>query len=259
VAACRTGGPNDTWIDDPASCAFDPAALACTGAESDACLTPVQVAAVRKVYEGPRNPRTHEQIFPGWARGSEQGWGTYLLNPAEPVRIGIVRSVGFGNPTWDFRTFDWDGDVARLDRALGTLSAISTDLGAFKARGGKLVMYTGLADPVSPPQDAINYHDAVTKASGGPGPTRTFFRFFPVPGMGHCAGGPSPNTFDALGALEAWVERGQAPDQLMASHTTNGQIDRRRPICAYPMKARYGGAGDPDAAESWLCGAQVFR
>jgi len=258
VAACDAiDGLKDGAIADPRACRFDPATLLCRGADDESCLTTAQAAAVKKVYDGAKNPRTREQIFPGWARGSEQGWGTYLLNPPEPMRLGLFRAFTFGDPKWDWRTFDWDRDVAYLDERLPYLSATSTDLRAFKSRGGKLLMYTGTADPVVPPEDTINYYEAVSAAMGGASETQTFFRFFPVPGMAHCGGGTGPSTFDALGAVEAWVEHGTAPDRLVASHSTAGVVDRTRPLCAYPKVARYRGAGSIDAAENFTCVAKA--
>jgi len=214
VAACdRNDGVEDGLIGDPRACRFDPAALACAGAETDSCLTPVQVDAARKVYAGAKT-RDGRQLYPGWVPGSEAGWGQYLINPTAPARVGLFRDWVFRNPSWDPRTFDWDKDVATVDAAYPVLNAISTDYSAFKSRGGKLIMYTGLADPVVSPLDTFDYYDRVVKANGGLEATRQFYRFFPIPGMGHCSGGAGPTTFDALAALEAWVERGVAPDAI---------------------------------------------
>jgi len=229
--------------------------LLCRGAENESCLTEPQVAAVKKVYDGARNPRTGAQVFPGWVRGSEQGWGTYLVNPAEPMRIGFFRYFTFHDPKWDWRTFDWDRDVSFVDDQVPFFSATSRDLRAFRSNGGKLLMYTGWADPVVPPQDTVAYYDDVVRTMGGLVETQKFFRFFPVPGMGHCSGGAGPNTFDALSALDQWREHGLAPGQLLASHSSNGAIDRTRPICAYPKVARYQGAGSVDVAASFVCTA----
>ncbi len=254
IAACdASDGLKDGLVDDPRSCRFDPSSLTCRGAQSESCLTEGQVVAVKKVYDGARNPRTGEQIFPGWARGSEQGWGTYILNPSEPMRIGFFRYFTFHDPKWDWRTFDWDRDVAFVDEQVPFLSATSRDLRAFKSNRGKLIMYTGWADPVVPPQDTVTYYEDVVKAMGGSRETQTFFRFFPVPGMGHCTGGPGPSSFDALSALERWSEHDVAPEQLIASHSSNGAVDRTRPLCAYPKVARYRGTGSVDAAASFAC------
>jgi feruloyl esterase len=254
MAACdATDGLKDGIIGDPRACHFDPAAIACKGDDAAGCLTTRQVEAVRKVYDGVKNPRTGARIFPGWARGSEQGWGTYITNPKEPVRVGLFKGWAFHDPNWDVRSFDWDRDVAYVDAALPHMNATATDLTAFKARGGKLIMYTGLADPVVPPQGVIDYYERVTAAMGGRIQTSSFFRFFPVPGMAHCSGGVGPSSFDAFGALEQWVEKGRAPAVLEARHLTGQQVDRTRPLCAYPQKARYKGTGSMDTAASFVC------
>jgi feruloyl esterase len=256
IAACDVhDGITDGVIGDPRACHFDPATLACRGADGPSCLTSEQVAAVDKVYDGARNPRTGEQIYPGWVRGSERGWGAYLLNPTEPARLGFFRLFTFHDPAWDWRTFDWDRDVTFVDRALPDLSAMSVDLTAFESAGGKLVMYTGWADPVVPPMDTLQYYDAVVRAMGGRTETQTFFRFFPVPGMSHCGGGTGTTTFDALGALEQWREHGTAPAALAGSRTVRDRVDRTRPICAYPSVARYRGSGSIDDASSFSCAA----
>ena len=256
VAACDgNDGLADGVIGDPRSCHVDPAALACTGAENDTCLTPSQIEAVRKVYAGAKT-KTGVALYPGWAPGTEAGWGTYITNPKEPVRIGLFRGWVFQDPSWNPRSFDWDKDVATVNAKYPFLSAMSTDYGAFKARGGKLIMYTGLADPVVSPFDTLAYYDAVAKAMGGVDATQSFFRFFPVPGMAHCRGGAGTDTFDALAALDAWVETGTVPISIAASHATNGRVDRTRPLCAYPAVARYRGTGSVDDAANFTCAAR---
>jgi feruloyl esterase len=171
------------------------------------------------------------------------------------VRRDLFRTWVFENPSWDPRAFDWDKDLATVNAKYPFLSAMSADLNGFKARGGKLIMYTGLADPVVSPLDTFSYYDSVAAAMGGLDATRSFFRFFPAPGMAHCGGGAGPNAFDALAALEAWVERGVAPESIPASHSTNGSVDRTRPLCAYPAVARYKGTGSIDDAANFTCAA----
>jgi feruloyl esterase len=117
-------------------------------------------------------------------------------------------------------------------------------------------MYTGLADPVVSPFDTLAYYDEVARAMGGAASTQSFFRFFPVPGMAHCRGGAGTDTFDALAAVEAWVEHGTAPDAIPASRRRNGQVDRTRPLCAYPAVARYKGTGSIEDASSFTCTAR---
>jgi feruloyl esterase len=250
-------GLKDGLIADPRRCRFDPSTLICRGTPSDACLTPEQAAAIKKIYDGARNARTGEQIFPGWARGSEQGWGGYITNPAEPVRFQFFTSFLFHDPKWDMHSFDWDRDVAYAEAQLPYLAATSRDLDAFKRRGGKLIMYTGTADPVAPPADAFSYYEDVARRAGGYETASQLFRFFPVPGMGHCNGGPGPSVFDALGALEQWVEAGRAPDTILASHVTAGKVDRTRPLCPYPRVAKYKGTGSVDDAANFSCVAPL--
>jgi len=256
TAACDAAdGIRDGVIDQPRLCRFDPAVLLCTGPDGDNCLTTAQVAAVKKVYDGAKNARTGEPIFSGWARGTEQGWGSYITNPREPVRVGLFRYFVFQDPAWHWRTFDWDRDVAFVESQVPHLSAVSVDYRAFRARGGKVLLYTGLADPVVPPEDIIGYYEKVAAAAGGLTEARRFMRFFPAPGMGHCGGGAGPSSFDALGALERWVEQGIAPTRIIASHSTGGTVDRTRPLCAYPERARYTGRGSTDAETNFTCAA----
>ena len=272
VAACDAGdGLKDGLIEDPRKCTFDPATLACPGAEASAkapkgtaaagtCLTAEQVDAVKKVYDGPKNPRTGEQIFTGWPRGSEgfgespiEGWRLYLTGPREPSRIGVFRYFLFHDENWKLSSLDYDRDLAFAEERIPHLAAVDRDLAPFKKRGGKLIMYAGWMDPVVPPQDNVAYYEAAAKTLGGYDKTRDFFRLFVAPGMGHCGGGPGPNTIDAITALEQWVEKGVAPDTLLATHSTAGKVDRTRPLCAYPQVARYKGTGSIDEAASFAC------
>ncbi len=261
VASCDAiDGLKDGIIDDPRLCHFDPGTLLCKGADDATCLTAPQVAAVRKIYGGARNPRTGEQIFAGWPRGSEAfggsqigGWSGYFVGQKEPARTDFFRLWVFNDPNWDLRTFDFDRDVAYADSKMAVVNANDTNLRPFKAHGGKLVMYHGWADPVVPPEDGVRYYTLVEKAMGGPEKTKDFFRLFMAPGMGHCGGGPGPNTFDAVGALDKWVAQGTAPEKIVASHSTNGNVDRTRPLCPYPQVARWKGSGSTDEAANFTC------
>jgi feruloyl esterase len=245
-------------------------------------LTAAQVSAVRKIYEGPKNPRTGEQIIAGYSPGSESpigdswahGWKMYITDRDEPMRIDFWKSWVFNDPKWDWRKFDYDRDVAYAETKLGAVNAGSADLSAFGARGGKILMYSGWADPIGPPMDAVNYYMRVEKTMGGRQQTESFFRLFMFPGMAHCGGGPGPNSFggfgptasppeiktdpehDVLNAVVLWVEKGVAPDHIVASHVTNDKIDRTRPICSYPKVARWNGIGSSDDARSFTCDAE---
>jgi feruloyl esterase len=266
VDACDAiDGLKDGIIDDPRRCHFDPAKLQCrngdaAGSSQVECLTPPQVDAVRKMYEGTKSPRTGELIYTGWPRGSEgfgesaiEGWGQYVMNPAEPMRVGFFRYFLFHDPNWDYRTVDLDRDLAYAEQKLPFMAAVDRDMTPFRKRGGKLLMYTGWSDPVVPPQDTVGYYENVVKAMGGLDKTREFYRFFIAPGMGHCRGGPGPSEFDMLAALEQWVEKGVAPDRIVAAHVVNGKTDRTRPLCLYPQVARYKGTGSTDDAANFAC------
>ena len=261
VAACDADdGVTDGVIDDPRQCHFDPASLLCTGRSSDSCLTPTELGAVRKVYDGPTSPRTGRQIFPGFPLGSEaygpgagEGWRNFLDVP-EPRRVGLFPSFVFNNPNWDWRTFDWDRDVEFTSSKVGFLNATAHDLSTFRDRGGKIVMHTGWVDPILPAPDVIAYYEEVTQAMGGPERTGDFFRLFLAPGMGHCSGGPGPNTFDALASLETWVEHGTAPERIIAARRGGvGDVARTRPLCVYPQVARWTGRGSIDNARNFAC------
>ena len=255
IAACDSlDGLKDGLISDPRRCRFDPAALLCRDVDEATCLTQPQVEAIRKIYSGARDARTGGQIFPGWAPGSETGWGAYFVGKSEPARLDFWRYWIFGDPAWDPRSFDFDRDVEFADSTAPQVNANNPNLTAFEKRGGKLIVYHGWADPVVPPEDSIHYYDAVTRATDAAHhATSSFYRLFMAPGMGHCGGGEGPNSFDALAALDNWVSRDIAPDRIAASHSSNGKIDRTRPLCPYPQIAKWNGKASIDDAASFAC------
>lgn len=261
IAACDADdGVKDGLISDPQSCRFDPGTLLCQGADAESCLTSGEVEAVRKVYDGARNPRTGEQIYAGWARGTEAsggerigGWSGYFVGQPEPARTDFWRYWVFEDPTWAFRTFDFDRDVAYADEKLAAINAIDPDLEHYRKNGGKLLMYHGWADPVVPPTDSIQYYESVTRSMGGLASTQDFFRLFMAPGMGHCRGGSGPSVFDPLDALDKWVTQGIAPQRLTAAHMSGEGTDRTRPLCPYPLVAKWDGSGSIDDEASFVC------
>ena len=248
-------GVTDGVLENPGSCRFDPAVLACeAGGDGPACLTAPQVAAARKIYGPATNPRTGEAIFPGLALGSELGWGAAAGGP-EPFGIpaSYFKYVVFEDPNWNFKTLDFDRDVARADRAVAaTLNATDPNLKPFVDKGGKLLLYHGWSDPLITAHNTVNYYASV-KTRLGTRETESSVRLFMAPGMNHCGGGPGPSTVDWLAALERWVEHGQAPDNLVASRSTSGVVDRTRPLCRYPQVARYKGSGSTDEAANFVC------
>ncbi|HWE48646.1 MAG TPA: tannase/feruloyl esterase family alpha/beta hydrolase [Bryobacteraceae bacterium] len=254
VAACDANdGVKDGIIGDPRRCKFDPGVLLCRNGDDASCLTAPQVEAVRKIYSGPVNARTGEKIFAGFPRGSETGWPGYFVDQPSPSRNEFWKLWVFNFPDWDWRTFDFDRDLAYADKKMAAVNALDTNLAPFKAHKGKLVMYHGWADPVVPPEDGVRYYEAVQKTMGGAAKTDDFFRLFMAPGMGHCAGGVGPNSFDAVGALDQWVSKGEAPRRIVATHSTAGKVDRSRPLCPYPQEAVWKGSGSTDEAASFSC------
>lgn len=255
LAACDAGdGVTDSLISNPLTCTFDPGTLLCKGDETDACLTAPQVDAARKIYAYSTNPRTMEKIFAGMAPGSEITW-TAMAGGPNPFAIPVdfYKYFVYENPDWDWKTFDFDKDVALADEKFAKLlNAVDPDLGAFKKRGGKLIMYHGWNDQLIQPYNSIDYFTSVQKKIGTRD-TDEFARLFMAPGMQHCTGGVGPNTFDAVSALEQWVEKQTKPAQLTASHMSNGVVDRTRPLCPYPQVANYKGMGSIDDAASFVC------
>jgi feruloyl esterase len=267
IAACDGGdGVTDGVIDDPRQCTFDPAALACgetgsTGPSAAPCLTPAQVAAARRVYGGLVHPQTGARLYPGLARGSEPYWPH--RDPASPFPIPIshYKWLVAASPTWDWKTFDFrDPEDFKLhldaeSRLAPIMNATSPDLRAFQRRGGKLLQYHGWNDQLIAAENSVEYYDSVRAFFGRDPDVATFYRLFMAPGMAHCSGGTGPNTFDMQAALERWVERGEAPERIIASRSVNGIVDRIRPLCPYPQVARYTGSGDVNDAASFVCRA----
>jgi feruloyl esterase len=155
------------------------------------------------------------------------------------------------NPDYDFRTFDFDRDIPLLDRWGKLANANNPDLSGFNKRGGKLLMTYGWADSILMPMMGVNYFEQAVQKNGPK--TTDFFRLFMVPGMAHCGGGVGPDQNDAVTAVIDWVEKGKAPDTLVASKVANGQVFRTRPLCPYPQVARYKGQGSIDEAASFSC------
>jgi feruloyl esterase len=133
------------------------------------------------------------------------------------------------------------------------LNATETDLGRFRDRGGKILMYFGWADAGLSPLMGTSYYERVLSAMGPK--TGDFFRLFMMPGMFHCRGGVGPDAVDTLTPLVHWVEQGRPPEQLVAARRSDGKVVRTRPLCPYPQVARYKGAGSVDDAASFGCAA----
>jgi len=268
-------GLKDGLIDDPRKCDFDPArdVPACpAGTDNDGCLTAAQAAAIAKVYNGPVS--NGKPFFPGFMPGSEalvpglfgggsgSGWMNMIVSAqpnGRPADFGLAEETMRylvskpPQPDYDYRTFDYDRDVSRLDDWGKLVNADNPDLSSFRKRGGKLLMTYGWADAILQPLMGINYYEQVS-AKNGPA-TTDFFRLFMVPGMTHCSGGNGPDQHDPMTAIINWVEKGQAPASLLAKRIDGGKVVRSRPLCPYPQVARYTGEGSIDDAANFRCAA----
>ncbi len=170
------------------------------------------------------------------------------------IPLTYFQFVLFKNPDWKWQTLNFDQDVALADRLdAHILNAVDPNLLAFKSHGGKLLLYHGWIDNLITPMNTVNYYESVVKAMGGPEKTLDFARLFMVPGMGHCGGGPGTDIFDKVGVLEQWAEKAVAPDQIIASHQTNGVTDMTRPLCPYPQVASWKGSGSTTDASNFEC------
>ena len=248
-------GAKDGLIEDPTSCHFDPKVMLCKGADNASCLTAPQAEAVRKIFSPATNPRTGQVLFPSLVPGSELGFAVLGggPEPSQPI-LDQLQFVVYKDPHWDWKTFDFDKDVARFDKPENlVMNATDPNLSAFFKHNGKLLLYHGWSDPNITPLTTIQYYKSVVDTMGGTAKTSNNVRLFLEPGMGHCGGGEGPNVFDKVGALEHWVETGKAPEVMIASHLANGAVDRTRPLCPYPQVAQYTGNGSTDDAKNFVC------
>ncbi len=256
IEACDLkDGVKDGLIEDPTRCKFDPKVLLCKNGDGPACLTAPQVEAAKKIYSSATNPRTGAVLFSSMVPGSELGWGVQAAGPEPSSNIyDHFKYVVFKNPAWDWRTFDFDKGVALADQPdNAVMNATDPNLKAFFAHNGRLLIYHGWADTNVPPLNTVKYYNSVLDTLGGASKTSNNIRLFMEPGMGHCGGGEGPNVFDKVGPLEQWVEQNKAPEKIIASHSTNGQVDRTRPLCPYPQVAKYKGSGSIDDAANFAC------
>jgi feruloyl esterase len=256
-------GVVDGVIDDPRSCPFQPASLLCQAGQDPAtCLTSNEVAALEKVYAGPKNPRTGEQVYPGLVKGSERGWGGHTAGPnIFATADQFFKFMVFNDPAWDYRGFDFDADLAfAMENFAHLINATDPNLKAFQRRGGKILHYHSYRSTTHTAPKSIEYYEQVVatmnhRRNGELRPkdfarTQDFYRLFMAPGG---SGNKGPEKFDPLPYLERWVEQGVAPERIIAANIAAGVIDRTRPLCPHPQVAVYKGSGSVDAAENFSC------
>src|SRR5687767_5360312 len=198
IAACDgNDGVKDGLLNDPRACRFDAATLQCRAGAGDDCLTADQVATVKRLY-APAKTTSGEVVFPGKDYGSELGWTANQSISALPAGSFVV---AYNDPKWDAAGFDLDRDLKVVDEKVGSIvNAINPDLRAFKARGGKLILYHGWNDTAISPGNAIDYYTSVLKRMGGR--QDDFVRLYMAPGMNHCGGGVGPNQINWMRSEE---------------------------------------------------------
>lgn len=279
LKACdELDGVRDGILNDPRQCHFDPATIQCKAAEdTDQCLTAPQAVTLKKIYAGLRDAHDAE-LFPGFLPGAEDGqggWAVWITGPA-PAKslmaffgLGFYTNLVYEDSAWDYKAFAVESGLrAAREKTAQALDAIDADLGPFKKRGGKLILYHGWNDPAIPALSTVRYYDKVI-ATMGQGSTDSFLRLYMIPGMQHCDNGPGADSFGQVGqlvfdgpehsvdaALEEWVEKGKAPAAIISSKYAGEDHQHpkmTRPLCAYPQSAKYKGKGDSNDAASFDC------
>ena len=264
LSACdAVDGVEDGLLEDPRECGFDPADLPRCAADqpkSD-CLTAEQLRAVQAVYEGLSvNGRRLSPGFPFGGENDPLGWSGWITGIIFPVPgpslqhafgTHIYKYLVFDDPDWDYASYDFANWEEDTKAAAKLLNATDSNLSAFRDTGAKLVLWHGWSDSALPALDTIDDYEEVEAQDAH---VRDYARLFMLPGVSHCDGGPGPDSVDWIDALEAWVERGKAPERIVATkRNEDGQIVMTRPLCPYPLVARWDGSGDPDNAASFAC------
>src|SRR5262245_3806475 len=254
VACDAKDGVNDGILNDPRQCTFDVDTLPLSAAKK---------AALKAVY-APTVNRDGE-IYPGQPFGGEgqiPGWPAWITggNPPQPGQnapsarfafgTGIFKYLVFNDPEWDYSKYELNNLKKDGAQAAAYLNATSPNLDAFKAHGGRMILWHGWADPALTPLASIRYTDQVYARDSG---ARDYFRTFLLPGVLHCAGGVGPDTVDWSSVIADWVENGKAPDRVVARKVVAAETTRTRPLCPYPMKAEYSGSGSTDDEKNFLC------
>ena len=233
------------FLNNPRACHVDFSSLKCQAGKADnTCLTDAQMITVETFYGGVKNSKG-ELIFSGQALGNPIGAQRPSTNPAGGT-FDLVR-IAYNDKNFPWEKIYLDRDMKFLDEKIGYVDAVNPDLGKFKSSGGKLLMTHGWSDTGITPETTAWYYEQVLNKMGRN--QSDWMRLFMAPGMGHCGGGPGVNTFDSIGTLEKWVEKGQAPETMLGT----GANGLTRPLCQYPQAAEYKGSGDLKDASNWSC------
>ena len=300
VEACDAGdGLKDGLISDPLGCRFDPGTLVCKeGQDAATCLTAAQAQAARELYAGAHDGQGGKLVLGGPLPGSELGWqGVFVAGAAggrtmsPSISTGTLKYLAYEkNPAADYALKDLQFTreaFTATTQLHGLYDATDPNLAAFAKAGGKLIVWHGMADPHISPLNSIAYYTAIERVLGAAA-VKQFARLYLFPGGGHCGGGEGPFNFDLMSAIMAWVERGSAPDAIVAAHQQGGprgplagvpdgprggpaaglpaggppaaavppKADRTRPVFPYPVTAKYNGTGSIDDAASFSAGKE---
>jgi feruloyl esterase len=265
VAACDgIDGVKDGVIEDPNRCNYDPNALVGTSAGDCGTFTQADADMIRRLWQGPRR-ENGGPLWYGQSRGADltalaASRGTPLKPQAFLFSVDWLRYFITQNTQFDWTTITpagyqllWDQSAEQYGIVIGTANP---DLTAFRDRGGKAIIWHGWADQLITADSTIDYYKRVQERMGGATKTSDVARLFLAPGVSHCAGGPGPQPTGVLDALLTWVENGKAPDTLAATRRDqSGAVTRSRPLCQYPLVAKYEGAGSTDDAANFVCSA----
>jgi hypothetical protein len=264
IEACDSiDGVKDGVLEDPRRCKYDPKDLVGTSPQGCEPITDADAAVIRKIWDGPKR-RDGSFLWYGLPRGAgfalSATGGTPLTARPLGITLDWFRYFLTQNPKWDWSTVThgsyehlWDQSVEQFGAVFGT---DNPDLSAFRDRGGKLILWHGWADPLIYAEGTVDYFTRVQQQMGGPQKTGPFVRLFMAPGVGHCSGGTGPAPRNPFDALVAWVEQNRAPETLEAvRRDATGRVVRSRPLCQYPLVARYKGGGSTDEMSSFECRA----
>jgi feruloyl esterase len=256
-------GLADKIIGRPEACKFDPVELACSGAETDSCLTPPQVQSARTFY-APTDVANGRYKWPGFPVGGEVtdigpsfAWG-WNSAPRSLLGEGYIDYMVAQNPSVDWLQLEPTQYTSRLDQLVTMIDAVDPDLSRFKARGGKLILWTGLSDWLITANNATDYYKSVVQQSGGQAAADEYVEYYTAPSVQHCTGGTGADKVDLAGPMFEWLEKGTKPSaaQIIATQyaVAAGATPVTRPLCKYPQDPRYVG-GAPAAAASFVCTA----
>ena len=261
IAACDAqDGVTDGVINDPRTCTYNPVndssitKASCTSADNT-CLTPGEASAIFKIWDGARSA-TGKKLWPGVERGAALSG----LGGTSPFAISVAQPQYwvYFDPTWDWKTLTYANYEQffkdTMIKVNPLMASENPDLSAFHNAGGKLIMWQGWADQLIMSEGSTTYYDAVANVMGGYAALQPWYRHFMAPGVGHCGGGNGPQPQNLFQSVVNWVENGTAPDRIPATRTVNGATETR-PLCPYPMAAKYIGSGSTGDPNNFVCAA----